>query len=254
MSCNYKKVVLISPSLLLQWQKSPQKVLSHVVFIKRPHVEIRKGEFSRMCFGLLGIQEIPPSQAPQEKLKSLVGLGFLNFRNVESHSGSSQYHYQLLHYVNFKILYPTCHCSFNFHLSPFWVIPCFSFYLLLVFGNSRPMPCHFHWQAMASVFLLYAFLLLLCSLTGQPFLFSWFQNFLSLHSDYPHCRYWAKLGSLLLLFPPVQFLDELPSLSPRLYSGHEIRIIQGITWPLMCSNMFYNKGLWAGSPSKGLWA
>lgn len=72
-----------------------------MVFIKRPHVEIRKREFSRMCFDLLGIQEIPPSQAPQEKLKSLVGLGFLNFRNVESHSGSSQYHHQLLHYVNF---------------------------------------------------------------------------------------------------------------------------------------------------------
>lgn len=45
-----------------------------------------------MWSGLLKIQEMPQNQAPEEELaSSLVELGFKDFRDVESHSGSSQY-------------------------------------------------------------------------------------------------------------------------------------------------------------------
>ena len=88
--CNYEKVVLIRPSLLLQRQKFPQNVLCHMQFIKRLQVEIRKGEISITCPGVLGIQEVPQNQNPQ---KELVGLAYMDFRNVGSLSGPSQYHH-----------------------------------------------------------------------------------------------------------------------------------------------------------------
>lgn len=100
--CNYKKVELIRPSLLLQRQKFPQDVLYHEEFIKRLKVDKSKREILIMCLGLLGIQEMPPNQTLEEELKSsLLGFGFMDFRNVESHLGSSQYHHQFFHSRNF---------------------------------------------------------------------------------------------------------------------------------------------------------
>lgn len=86
--CNYKKVVLIRPSFLLQRQKFPQNILCHMEFIKRLQVEVKE-EISIICPGPLGIQEMPPNQAAQEELESsLGGLVFMDFGNVESHSES----------------------------------------------------------------------------------------------------------------------------------------------------------------------
>lgn len=146
----------------------------------------------------------------------LVGLGFLDFRNVESHSESVNTTVNFSTRDIFLILvYLTCHCWLNFHLLPFWVTACVSFFLLLVFANSLLLPCNIHCQVTATTFFL-TVLLLLWLLNRQ--LFSGFKT------SWVYILF-ISLGIIIQppsLFSSVQSPDQLPNSSSlsSIYKKH----------------------------------